>query len=147
MIALAVASTAQGLANANKQAKAVTKKGAQEAERGKQLTLARAGKQKASFLSSGITLESGTVQAVLGSTFDVGKADIEAGISNANRRARNIIGAAQTKALMTLASTSASASSSLAGKPMSGAQTNPFQGITKTGAAPTGGSSFGSGIF
>jgi len=136
MIGLAVARATSGLVNAERQAKAIAKQGAAEAERGKQITLAKAGKQKASFLSSGITLESGTVQGVLSSTFDVGKADVEQGISNANTRARNIVGSARTSALGSLAMTAANLD--FGGTPVSDIdiQTDPFQGITKTGTAP-----------
>ena len=70
MIGLAVLSAGMKVKQARDQAKAVAKEGAIQAEKGKQLTLARAAKQKSSFLSSGITLNnSGTPMAVLNSTF------------------------------------------------------------------------------
>lgn len=120
MIGLAVLSAGMKVKQARDQAKAIAKQGAIQAEKGKQLTLARAAKQKASFLSSGITLnETGTPMAVLESTYNVGKADVELGISNANARARNLVRSANANAIASIGMAVAGASGG-GGENMSG---------------------------
>ena len=126
MIGLAVASAGMQLKNAQAQAKAVVQQGANEATRAKQITMARAAEQKSSFLSSGITLE-GTPLSVMNSTYDVGKADIEQGIRNANVQSRNIIGASRANALSSIAMSVASAGFGAAGADST---------LTSTGIAP-----------
>jgi len=141
MLAIAVVSAGMKYKASRDQAKAVVAGEALKADRNKKLTFARASKQKASFLASGITLE-GTPLSVMNSTFDVGKADIEQGIKNANRRSRNIIGAANAQLAMDLAGAVAGAAGGGDTDPSVTPQTNQFQGITKTGTAPSSGSSF-----
>jgi hypothetical protein len=98
--------TAQQISAAKKQAKAITQQGALKAERKKVETFSRAGQQKASFLASGITLE-GTPLAVLESTFETGKQDVQAIRKSANVQSRNIMNKAYSDALTNILTTAA----------------------------------------
>jgi len=88
-------SGAMKIAQAKKQGKAIAETGRIQAEQKKVQTLAKAGRQKASFLASGVTLE-GTPLAALDSTYTTGQQDINQITSNANRRSRNVMNQAMS---------------------------------------------------
>lgn len=140
-------SVVSGVKDAKNQASATVAEGASAAEeRGKRAQFL-AGQQKTSFLSSGLSLE-GTPLAVLSATYDTASADVGNIIAGANRSSKNIMGAARTKAIgqvAGMAATMYNPAGAAGGTPLT--QTNPFQGITSTGTAPAGGSSFGRGVF
>ncbi len=143
---IAAAQAYQGMENAEDQATAVVRKARIDAENQKKTTLGRAGKQKASFLSSGLTLE-GTPMAVLSETYQTGIEDTQNIIDAGNTNSKNIMSAARTKAMSDIAMSAAMAGIGAMAKSAAPAtQTNPFQGITTTGAAPSGGSSFFSSL-
>jgi len=96
-------SGAAGMSSANKQAKAITRQGEQEAMATAQNTLRTAGKLQTSFLQSGLTLEGGPMD-VLKQAFGQGYTDIGRIKSNADAGAKNVVSAARTKALQGLAS-------------------------------------------
>ncbi len=134
MLALAAASSVAKIHQARQTGKAIVKQGALEATRRKHQIIAKAAKQKTSFLSSGLTLQ-GTPQSVLESTFTIGKQDVEQGISTANTQARNVLRSAQVEAIGSLAM--AGAGAGFGGGTESLAQETAFSGITKTGVAST----------
>jgi len=102
LIGLTVAKSFMDIKNAKSQAKATVEAGRIQAEQSKIQTLARAGQQKASFLSSGLTLE-GTPLAALSSTYQTGQQDVGQIISNANNKSRNVIGQAYSSAIGNIA--------------------------------------------
>lgn len=101
-------SSAQGMSAANKQAKGITAQGAFYAKQAADKTVQGTGKLKTSFLQSGLTLDGGPMD-VLTAAFNKGYTDISQIKTNADNAAKNVVSAARSKALMSLASSAAGA--------------------------------------
>lgn len=88
---------------AEAQAKQAVREGELEAQERAKRTRAKAGAQKTSFLSSGLTLE-GTPMSAIQATFKTGLEDVDLVLSNADRRAKNAHRAGRSQVIGTLAS-------------------------------------------
>jgi hypothetical protein len=86
------------------QAKAAARQGDILAKESEKKTLKLAAAQKASFLSSGLTLE-GTPQDVIGETFTLGKEDIGQIKDYYGQQAKNAYSAGRTQLITSIAST------------------------------------------
>lgn len=100
-IGLGAIKAANEMTAAKKTAKMTVAQGKLAAENKAKTVLATAARQKVSFLSSGLALE-GTPMAVLSSTYETGKADINQIIQNANTSAKNTMSQARSSALGTI---------------------------------------------
>ena len=141
-----------GLKNAKNQAKSVAAEGAMKAKERAKQTRMLAGKQKASFLNSGISLEGeGTTQNMFDDTYGTGLEDINQIKSNYNAQSKNIMGAARSKAMADLGGMALT----VAGGMAMGGGTGAFNpgGAMPSGATTSGQMSFGasntqgSGLF
>lgn len=101
-------SSAQGMSAANKEAKGITAQGAFYAKQAADKTVQGTGKLKTSFLQSGLTLDGGPMD-VLTQAFNKGYTDINQIKTNADNAAKNVVSAARSKALMSLAGSAAGA--------------------------------------
>jgi uncharacterized protein involved in outer membrane biogenesis len=88
---------------AKAEAKAITQEGALNAANKARETRIKAARIKSSFLQSGLELE-GTPSAAISDTFNVGIADTEQIIKNANTRSRNVMSSAFNSAVSGIAS-------------------------------------------
>lgn len=108
LIGLAVAQGVSGVIAANKQAKAITKSAAIEAQNKAKETRIRAARAQVSFLSSGLSLE-GTPEQSIENLFITGQKDISNIRANAQTEAKNLIGAARNSAIFGVAMAAAPA--------------------------------------
>jgi len=96
-VGMQVMKASNELSNAKKQAQLTVNAAKINAENKSKQVRALAASQKVSFLTSGLTLE-GTPLAVLSSTYETGRQDINQIISNANTSSKNTMSAARSKA-------------------------------------------------
>lgn len=90
-----------GISDAKKNAKAIAAQGEQDALTSAQATQQKVSRAKVSFLNSGFTLE-GTPMAALGGILNAGFQDVNNIAVNANSKAKNLVSAARTKAILGL---------------------------------------------
>jgi hypothetical protein len=95
-------SSAQGMGQAKKEAKAKAKEGELAAMNVADATVRAAGKLRTNFLQSGLTLEGGPME-VIAQAFAKGRTDISRIEANANAASKNLVSAARTKMLSGLA--------------------------------------------
>lgn len=99
------------MSTANAQAESVVSQGNIAASEKAKETRMRAARAKASFLSSGLTLE-GTPSAAIGGIFDTGLKDVQNIRSNANAQSKNIMSQARTQVIGDIMGTAMMASGS-----------------------------------
>lgn len=124
-----------GVSAAEKQAKMVTRQAEMKSKNKALKTMVRAGRQKVSFLGSGLTLE-GTPMSVLTSTYDTGRADAQQIVSNANVRSRNMMSQARTQMVMDIASGASAGFTAGGGMP---AMQSQYPGLFGGGTSAGGG--------
>lgn len=89
-------------------ARAATQQGEEEAQNSANNTVISAGKVRNSFLSSGLTLDGGPMDAIT-QIFNTGNTNIARIAENANNQASNAVNSARTAALATLGQSAAMA--------------------------------------
>jgi hypothetical protein len=101
MVGFQAISGMQGVSQAKKEGRAITKAAERETMSIADQTVRNAGSLRNSFLSSGLTLEGGPME-VISQAFAKGRTDIARTAENANASAKNKVSAARTKMLSSL---------------------------------------------
>lgn len=104
ILGLTAVKAASDISAAKKDAKAIAKQGEQATMDKARETQLRVSKAKVSFLTSGFTLE-GTPELSLTNMVNAGFEDINNIAVNADSKSKSIMGAARTKAIMSMAQT------------------------------------------
>lgn len=102
IIGLTALQARSSMRQAEDQAEAVVSEANINAENRGRQTRMNAARQQVSFLNSGLTLE-GTPMAAIQNTFSTGITDINQITTNANKQAKNIMGAARMEAISSFA--------------------------------------------